>query len=53
LTRTAGSEELIFSGEISQLQSEILHCERLRESMAVEMTKLSEKAEQVGLNRDL
>lgn len=33
-------------GEILQLQSEILHSERLREAMAVEMTKLTEQAEQ-------
>ena len=38
----------LISGEICQLQSEILHCEGLREAMAVEMTKLTEKAEQVG-----
>jgi hypothetical protein len=36
-----------FAGEIAQLQSEISHSERLREAMAVEMTKLTEKAEQV------
>jgi hypothetical protein len=35
------------AGEIAQLQSEISHSERLREAMAVEMTKLTEKAEQV------
>jgi hypothetical protein len=42
-----------FAGEIAQLQSEISHSERLREAMAVEMTKLTEKAEQVRTTCDL
>jgi hypothetical protein len=41
------------AGEIAQLQSEISHSERLREAMAVEMTKLTEKAEQVRTSCDL
>jgi hypothetical protein len=41
------------AGEIAQLQSEISHSERLREAMAVEMTKLTEKAEQVRTTCDL
>ena len=42
--------QLVLLGEISQLQSEIAQSERLREELAVELTKLSEKAEEVGRN---